>query len=321
LSVLLTSTHNTLIVVAIPQALHLNDERLAKLTSAAPRWVAGALVILLGARAAMMVTELASKPNQPGGSDVAPVAVPTVDVPSILRANLFGQATVLATGTNAPVTSLALVLVGVLANQDPQQGYAILGPSAAAVKLYTVGNPLPGGARLHSVYPDRVLVDRGGSVEALMLPRQSTVSGPAPAPAPLAAATIDRVQQLVRDNPGIIGEIMRPQAVLVEGRQRGYRVYPGPNQQAFSRLGLRAGDLVIAINGTTLDDPSRGGEVFGTLGSVAEARVTVVRNGSQQDLVLNLADVAAEAERVSQPPAVQLTNPIVGEGVSPAAAR
>jgi len=62
------------------------------------------------------------------------------------------------------------------------------------------------------------------------------------------------------------------------------------------RLGLRPGDLVTAINGTPLDDPARGQEIFGTLGSSSEAHVTVMRNGRQQDLTLNMAQVAQQAE-------------------------
>ena len=42
-----------------------------------------------------------------------------------------------------------------------------------------------------------------------------------------------------------------------DGKLRGMRVYPGTNAQAFNRLGLRPGDLVTAINGTTLDDQTR----------------------------------------------------------------
>jgi S1-C subfamily serine protease len=118
--------------------------------------------------------------------------------------------------------------------------------------------------------------------------------------APNAQGAAERVQQLVRANPSIVGEILRPQVVIADGKQRGFRVYPGPNSDAFSRLGLRPGDLVIAINGSALDDPQRSTEVFNSLGSVAEARITVVRNGSQQDLVLNLAEVANEAEQLAR---------------------
>lgn len=273
-----------------------------RLAATAPRWVMGLLVALIGVQLAWLATSRApAVPPAPAG---APATVRNeIDLPSILRANLFGKAATPAMdGANAPISNLALVLTGVVAAAEPERGFAILGPSATATQLYAAGSALPGGAKLHSVYPDRVLLERGGSLEALVLPKQTASSAPLPPPAASNDA-LERVQQLVRDHPGIIGEIMRPQAVIADGRQRGYRVYPGPNQQAFNRLGLRPGDLVTAINGTTLDDPNRGGEIFGTLASVAEARITVVRDGASQDLVLNLAEVANEAERISQTPA------------------
>ncbi len=308
-------------MASIAQTLRLDSNSLGNLAAHAPRWVAGLLVVLVGVQLAWLATSRAPVvPPAPAG---APATVRNeIDVPSILRANLFGKAAAATVdGANAPITNLALVLTGVVASAAPDGGFAVLGPSATATRLYAVGNALPGGARLHSVYPDRVLLDRGGTVEALMLPKRDTGGAamrPPPPPSP-STASLERVQQLVRDNPGVIGEIMRPQAVLADGRQRGYRVYPGPNQQAFNRLGLRPGDLVTAINGTTLDDPNRGGEIFGTLASVAEARVTVVRNGTTQDLVLNLAEVANEVEKISQTPA---TAPdAADQGAQPPAAR
>lgn len=323
---MLTTQHNTLIVASLAQALRLDGEVMDRLLSRAPQLVVGVLVVLLGARAAVLVTDLAQTPAaNVTASPAGPAIVRNeVDIPSILRSNLFGQAISTDSGS-APVTNVALVLAGVVAAMDPLKGFALLGPSATAVKIYEVGSVVPGGVKLHSVYPDRVLLDRGGTIEALMLPRQPTAAGNAgPVPAMASTGAIQRVQQLVRDNPGIIGEIIRPQAVLAEGRQRGYRVFPGPDVAAFTRLGLRPGDLVTAINGTALDDPSQGGQIFATLGSVAEARVTVTRNGSQQDLILNLAEVAAEAERLNQPGGgapPPTGSPGMGQAATPAAAR
>jgi general secretion pathway protein C len=313
-----------LIVTALAQALRLDGGFADRLLGRAPDIAVGVLVILLGARAAFLVTDLARSPAS-GAADTpaGPVAVRNeVDIPSILRSNLFGKPA--TTEADTPVTSVPLVLAGVVADGDPLKGFALLGPAATSIRIYSVGSVVPGGLKLHSVYPDRVLLDRGGIIEALMLPRQPTAAGTAPIVGPVPSNALQRVQQIVRDNPGIIGEIIRPQAVLADGRQRGFRVFPGPNAAAFNRLGLRPGDLVTAINGAALDDPSVGNEIFASLGSVAEARVTVTRNGSQQDLILNLAEVAAEAERMNSsgaapPPATG--GPGMGQTSTPAAAR
>ncbi|MGH8269614.1 MAG: PDZ domain-containing protein, partial [Steroidobacteraceae bacterium] len=110
---------------------------------------------------------------------------------------------------------------------------------------------------------------------------------------------MQRMRELVSRDPGIIGDIMRPEPVFAGGKQQGFRVYPGRERQAFFRLGLKPGDLVTAIDGTPLDDPARGEQVLSTLGSSSEAHVTVLRNGQQQDLTLDLAAVEQEAESLA----------------------
>jgi len=224
-----------------------------------------------------------------------------VDVAAITNARLFGTAPVVASAqdpANAPQTSMPLVLTGIIAADDPQNGLAILGPNAAGAKVFAVGDNVPGGAKLHSVYIDRVVIDRGGKLESLMLPRQQGPNAAPPSASALQteAPVMDRMRKLMTDDPGLMADIMRPQPVFAQGKQKGYRVYPGRNRQAFSRLGLHPGDLVMAINGTPLDDPARGQEIFRTLGSSSEAHITVMRSGQQQDLTLNIAQVAQEAE-------------------------
>ena len=292
-------------MASFAQALHLDGELAGQLLARAPRWLTAALVVLLGVRAATLVASFAGAPAaQPNASPPPPaVTRNVVDVPSILRANLFGQGAPVQ--GNAPVTSMALVLAGVIADVDEKRGFAMLGTSATDIKVYRVGSVVPGGALLSSVLVDRVLLDRGGVIEALMIPRV-TAGAAAPlvsAPPPIAGNSVARVQQVLRTNPALIAQVIQRQPVISpEGKLRGMRVYPGTNVQAFNRLGMRPGDLVTAINGTTLEDQTRGEEIFNSLTGAAEARVTVIRNGSPLELHLNLSEMATEAERLNQGP-------------------
>jgi general secretion pathway protein C len=225
-----------------------------------------------------------------------------VDVERIVSAHLFGVAGAPAAADADPnavaATRLNLVLAGTIAHADPKRGYAILGESAAGARVYSVGKTVAGGAKLHAVYPDRVILDRGGKLESLLLPKQfqggaaSAAAGPAPAPDPMLG---QRLQEFAAQNPGAITEIIRPQPVFANGQQRGYRVYPGRNRQQFSRLGLMPGDLVTAINGTPLDDPARGMEILQSMNSATQVTVTVERNGQSTQVSINNAVVAAEA--------------------------
>lgn len=276
-----------------------------------PRIATWVLALALGVQAALIVTDLTGgKAGIPDASSAPtgltpPAATARLNVAAIANSDLFGDPSAGAkadtNAADAPQTSMPLVLTGIIAADDPRNGLAILGENATSAKVFAVGDTVPGGVKLHSVYNDRVILDRNGALESLTLPRQSGGAGTAPPPSanlPTENPIAERMRQLIASEPGVISDIMRPQPVFAQGKQRGYRVYPGRNRQAFVRLGLRPGDLVTAINGTPLDDPARGQEIFATIGTSSEARVTVMRNGRQQDLTLNMAQVAQEAEQL-----------------------
>jgi general secretion pathway protein C len=272
-----------------------------------PLGVSAALVVLLAWQVIQLVWTLIGAGRAPAAGPAATASVqaptaPAIDVGTIVGAHLFGVAGVTDAGSGDPgavaATQMALVLVGTIAHLDPSLGYAIIGDSAASAKVYGVGKTITGGTKLHAVYADRVILDRGGKLEALLMPRKFTGGGAvAAAPLPQAAGPMlgQRLQELAAQNPAAITEIIRPQPVFANGQQRGYRVYPGRNRQQFSRLGLMPGDLVTAINGTPLDDPARGMEILQSMNSATQVTVTVERNGQSTQININNAAVAAES--------------------------
>ncbi|HLA73859.1 MAG TPA: type II secretion system protein GspC [Steroidobacteraceae bacterium] len=276
------------------------------LSARAPQVVTFILALALAAQLALIVVGLGSRGRQTAPPAVVLPAAPPLDIGGLVNAHLFGDAVAQNTNgdaANAPPSSMPLVLAGLLATADPNEGMAIIGESAATAKVVAVGQQVSGGAQLHSVYSDRAIIDRSGALESVFLPRNTSGVGMAPPPPPVSAANgneamVERMRKLVSDDPGVIGQVLRPQPVFAGGKMRGFRVYPGANRQAFARLGLRAGDLVTAINGTPLDDKDRAQEIFGTLNSSTDARVTVTRNGRQQELVLNVAQISSEAEQL-----------------------
>ncbi len=221
-----------------------------------------------------------------------------VNVQAIVDAHLFDvQEQAVVDAAEAPQTQMNLVLAGTWASEDPQQGFAFIGESANTAKMYGVGTAVSRGTVLHSVYPDRVILDTGGKLEALMLPRLSTASltaqfSPPSQPASASNQVAENLRRMAESDPAAFSEIVRPQPVFANGVQRGYRVYPGRNRQQFARLGLQPGDLVLSINGTPLDDPQRGMEIFNTMGASDQVTVTVERNGQPQELSLNMAQLS-----------------------------
>jgi general secretion pathway protein C len=275
-----------------------------------PKIATGLLALLLGVQAASLVISLSGGGTTPPApsQDTPPInATPAkrLNLAAITRGNLFGaQQGSTTDASNAPETSASLILTGLIAGDEPSTGLAILGESANGAQVYSVGDSVPGGVKLHAVYQDRVLLDRSGSIESLLLPNQNAAglinTALLPTASNASATPIDSVRRLIAEQPSTVSEIMRPQAVFAQGKQRGYRVYPGRNRQAFVRLGLRPGDLITAINGTPLDDAARGQEIFQTLSSATEARVTVERNGRPEELSLNMTQIAEQANQLAE---------------------
>lgn len=308
------------------ESLPAGERARALLLRDGPRIATWVLAIALGVQAALILTDLAGAGRgATAGSAVAraPLRSHFLDLAAITNAHLFGAAPApRQDAANAPQTSMPLVLSGIIAGNDPQNGLAILGPSAQNARVYAVGDSVPGGAKLHSVYSDRVLIDRDGRLESLTLPRQAN---PGNAPPPSAAvlrnesSPIERMRRVITEQPGLLAEVLRPQPVMEHNHMNGFRVYPGRNRAAFMQLGLRPGDQVTAINGTPLDDRDRGEQILRTLASSSEARVTVIRGGQQQELSLNLAQLAQEADNLatqSQQPAPGQVDPAVRTGGS-----
>lgn len=282
-----------------------------------------ALIIALGLDSAFILTRALSGPALPLSADGAARPLPfgphsrnpQLLLATVINAHLFGAAP-LANGTDAPPTTMPLVLTGVIAVKGhPEAGQAIIGPNAGDAKLYSVGAAISGGAHLHAVYDDRVLLERNGALETLMLPREA-LSGVSYAPVAATAA------DLARGNPDVLAGLLRVQPVFSQGKLSGYRIFPGGprGNQAFMQLGLKPGDLITAINGTTLDDPGRALEILQTLSSSGSASITVTRNGSPLEVNLNLATLQLDqtgAPGVAGAPGAPGAQPYTGGETTP----
>ena len=289
----------------------------AAVATAGPSLATLVFVIVLAAQLAALLWRAlgsaGSEGPQPVAVDVA--AAPTIDLAAIVNAHLFGIAAATGDPSSAPATSANLTLAGTLAGPDPAVGWAIIGASGQSARVYATGASLPGGTRLAAVYPDRVILDRNGASESLMLPRLSGGSAAAPvataqgAGAP-PASLADSVRQLMAQDPGAANELLRPQPVFAGGSLRGYRVYPGRNRAQFARLGLQPGDLVTAVNGAALDDPNRGLEILRGIGAGTAVTLSIDRNGQQQQLSVDPGAVVQEMqplEEMEQPSPSEVT--------------
>ena len=69
-----------------------------------------------------------------------------------------------------PLTKMNLILRGALSGIDNKEYASAIIQSANQDKLYEVGDPLPGGALLHQVHADHIVIKRGNRLEKLYFP-------------------------------------------------------------------------------------------------------------------------------------------------------
>jgi general secretion pathway protein C len=236
-------------------------------------------------------------------SGSGPVAVPGLD--KLKSSHLFGEAKeqtapVVESVVDAPETTLSLALTGILAGGSAPQ--AIISANRGPEKTYHVGDTIDNadGATLHSVEADRVLLNRNGRIEMLRLPEQLSSSAPRPAAAlapPTAQQPNGSLRQVISDNASRLSEIVRLAPHVQEGKVVGFRVNPGKDRATFDALGLQPGDVVTDINGTVLNDPSQGLQVFESLGESTQANVTVLRDGAPQVVVIDTTQLQKLQEK------------------------
>src|SRR5882672_795282 len=245
----------------------------------------------------------------PAAPSSAPANQALGDYSALSSSHLFGEApkqsstaVIQPAVVDAPDTTLSVTLKGILAFDSEGRGTVIISSNSGEDRTYQVGQEIENanGTTLNSVYADRVLLNRGDRLETLRLPKQQG-TGPAGSPATRAGASFlppaaapaqnDTLRQVISQNATKLTDIIRLAPAIDGGQVVGFRVNPGRDKETFEALGLKAGDVVTDINGTVLDDPGKGLQVFESLGEATMANVTVLRDGSPQVIVIDTSQL------------------------------
>ena len=191
------------------------------------------------------------------------------------RATLLGSNPFSAAGgqeivvQDAPETNLNLRLLGVFASNSPNRsGTAFIRTSDNQTKRYAIGDEIIPGVGLVRVLSDRVIIDRDGANEALMLSGRGaglTVIGDGSQSATaLSNNDVDESAPIAEEaNAFETGQALSPIALFgaiqfsVEtsaGSPTGYRLSSRGNVSEMQRAGLQPGDLLLRVNGINLVD-------------------------------------------------------------------
>ena len=257
-----------------------------------------ALLIMLAQQSAALTWRLltlaspqTSQPWQPSAVAVNGQSNPRLELGEVSRLALFGKAipkaqAKAAVAANAPRTQLNAQLNGVLASSDPAKSIAIIAMSGIQ-NSYGIGDMIDGTqARIRQVYPDRVIIERDGRDETLMLDGEKYGK---PLPQTNAVPLGSLRSELMAD-PGKITDYLNISPVQVDGRMTGYRLNPGSNPEFFNQSGLQANDLAISINGLDLRDNMQAMQAMQQMAGATEMTVTVERQGEQFDIYVRLSE-------------------------------
>ncbi len=233
-----------------------------------------------------------NQPWQPSTVAVSGQSNPRLELGEVSRLALFGKAlpkaqAKAAVAANAPRTQLNAQLNGVLASSDPAKSIAIIAMSGIQ-NSYGVGDMIDSTqARIRQVYPDRVIIEREGRDETLMLDGEEYGK---PLPQTTNTTPLGSLRSELIADPGKITDYLNISPVQMDGRMAGYRLNPGNNPEFFNQSGLQANDLAISINGLDLRDNMQAMQAMQQLAGATEMTVTVERQGEQFDIYVRLSE-------------------------------
>lgn len=227
-----------------------------------------------------------------------------VDIDSVIAMNLLGDynsAPVAAddavTAPEEPVkmTELDLKLQGILASNEPEFSWAIIGPDNDQ-KMYKVGDEIDGarGVEIVEIYDLKVRLDNNGTLEELWLYGEdgTKVASSDYTPPPVQTedepvrASVSREQIQQARN---IGDVVRFMVATENGRMIGYKVRPGRKRELFDQVGLQTDDIVVSVNGIEVNEPQKVREVYQALKNATSADLQVMRDGSTHSIQISMS--------------------------------
>lgn len=227
---------------------------------------------------------------------------PNVNVSDLVNQHLFGEAKIAAKPkqevSDAPETRLNLTLAGIILHDEPSLSRALISSSSGKQKSYAIGDTIDGSnAEVHEIHDDRVVLERAGRYETLRLQKlvassasgnRSTTAIQTPTVGSEVTTELKSVREEILKDPSKAGDFIRVRPVYSKGQLKGYRIYPGKNRALFTKVGLRSGDLVTAMNGQSLNDPQKAFSMLSALSSATSISLELERRGRTETVSVDL---------------------------------
>lgn len=146
---------------------------------------------------------------------------------------------------------------------------------------YAIGDTIEGTAAvIRHVEPQRVIIERAGNFESLMLEQTVHVN--------TSLSSINTSKNTVVQKTDQLLDYISIAPVNEAGYLQGYRVNPGKNPDLFNKSGLNPNDLAVAVNGYDLRNNAQAAQFMASVPQQTQFTLSVVRNAVEQEIVIDL---------------------------------
>lgn len=202
-----------------------------------------------------------------------------------------------STALVAATSSANIRLLGTATGMHDRAFAIVENQTTRSQGLYREGDLVAPGIVLVQVGWDRIIIERDGKRETLLLPKDAlTPAGqvsPVPISTPVNADPQEGIQQTAQDSYTIdrrevdhainnLSELFtQVRAVpysVQEGVTQGFRLFQIKPDSLIDRIGLKNGDVIQRVNGVEISNPSTAFQLLQDLQGHQQIRVDVLRN-------------------------------------------
>jgi general secretion pathway protein C len=279
-------------------------------------WLPRTVVLLLTVLLAWSLAQLSWRlfGDGAGGEAVAPRPLPAAqrspgaprgpDIAALTRAALFGREVVEAGPAaqrvvDAPKTTLNVKLHGIVYSDNPRYARAIIEQPGSQRSHFKVGDELRGGAKLHAIYVDRVILERAGRYETLELKIEEanlqvaradlrTVTPGSGIASDTASVLRDYRERFVRE-PLELAQQFASEPYRDENNELvGFRIKALGDERLLESLGIQESDIITEVNGIPLDDPMNVMKLMEELPNAQSLNLQFLRDGQPNSVQVDV---------------------------------
>jgi len=179
-----------------------------------------------------------------------------------------------------PPTSLSLRLYGIRYSNSGQLDAAILGFDPNNQRIYKTNEVIADDIILEFIEPERVVISRRGIRESVTFD-SDTVLSPEITKALANSSKGIKVEDI---NSSALSQMISFQPYFSNGTLKGYQIYPRNQSKLFDSSGLKSGDVLVAVNGLDIKDPS----VLKELSVFGQVKLNLIRDDDDLSIIVKL---------------------------------